>query len=150
MSLEQEVEMMRQIPLFSRIAPAMQKLLCFGSERLIYDPGQHLVQVGDMADAAYIIIEGSAAVTVPGPRGPVTVNTLGKNEVIGEIAVFADLPRTATVTATTRVEALRISKDLFINVVRQNPDAAIELIRVLALRLTNTTQQLIKSTAAAK
>jgi CRP/FNR family cyclic AMP-dependent transcriptional regulator len=150
MSLEQEVEMMRQIPLFSRIAPAMQKLLCFGSERLIYDPGQHLVKVGDMADAAYIIIEGSAAVTVPGPRGPVIVNTLGKNEVIGEIAVFADLPRTATVTAATRVEALRISKDLFISVVRQNPDAAIELIRVLALRLTNTTQQLIKSTAAAK
>lgn len=150
MSLDQEVEMMRQIPLFSKIAPAMQKLLCFGSERLTYDPGQILVKMGDMADAAYVIIDGSAEVSVPGPSGPVVVNTMGKNEVIGEIAIFVDLPRTATVTAVTKVEVLRISKDLFINVVRQNPDAAIQLIKILALRLVNTTQQLIKSTAAAK
>lgn len=149
MSLDQEVEMMRQIPLFSKIAPAMQKLLCFGSERLTYDPGQILVKVGDMADAAYVIMDGKAEVSVPGPRGPVVVNIMGKNEVIGEIAIFVDLPRTATVTATTKVEALRISKDLFINVVRQNPDAAIELIKILALRLANTTQQLIKNTAGA-
>ncbi|TAK46982.1 MAG: cyclic nucleotide-binding domain-containing protein [Betaproteobacteria bacterium] len=150
MSLDQEVEMMRQIPLFSRIAPAMQKLLCFGSERLTYDPGQVLVKVGDMADAAYVIIEGQAEVSVPSQRGTVVVNTMGKNEVIGEIAIFVDLPRTATVTAITKVEVLRISKDLFINVVRQNPDAAIELIRILAMRLVNTTQQLIKNTAGAK
>ncbi len=149
MSLDQEVEMMRQIPLFSKIAPAMQKLLCFGSERLTYDPGQILVKVGDIADAAYVIMDGKAEVSVPGPRGPVVVNIMGKNEVIGEIAIFVDLPRTATVTATTKVEALRISKDLFINVVRQNPDAAIELIKILALRLANTTQQLIKNTAGA-
>lgn len=149
MSLDQEVEMMRQIPLFSKIAPAMQKLLCFGSERLTYDPGQILVKVGDMADAAYVIMDGKAEVSVPGPRGPVVVNVMGKNEVIGEIAIFVDLPRTATVTAMTKVEALRISKDLFINVVRQNPDAAIELIKILALRLANTTQQLIKNTATA-
>ena len=147
MSLDQEVEMMRQIPLFSKIAPAMQKLLCFGSERLTYDPGQILVKVGDMADAAYVIMDGTAEVSVPGPRGPVVVNTMGKNEVIGEIAIFVDLPRTATVTAMTKLEALRISKDLFINVVRQNPDAAIELIKILAMRLANTTQQLIKNTA---
>lgn len=148
MSLDQEVEMMRQIPLFASIAPAMQKLLCFGSERLTYDPGQVMVKIGDMADAAYVIIEGSGEVTVPGARGPVVVSHVGKNDVIGEIAIFVDLPRTATVTATTKVEALRISKDLFINVVRQNPEAAIELIRVFALRLVNTTQQLIKASAA--
>ena len=148
MSLDQEVEMMRQIPLFAKIAPAMQKLLCFGSERLTYDPGQVMVRVGDMADAAYVIIDGGAEVTVPGANGPVVIGKIGKNEVLGEIAIFVDLPRTATVTATTKLEALRISKDLFINVVRQNPDAAIELIRVLALRLANTTQQLIKATAA--
>ena len=147
MSLEQEVELIRQVPLFSKIAPAMQKLLCFGSERLTYDPGQNLVKVGEMADAVYVIIEGSADVTVPGPRGTVVVNTLGKNDILGEIAIFVDLPRTATVCAATKVEALRISKDLFVNIVRQNPDAAIELIRILATRLANTTQQLIKHTA---
>jgi CRP-like cAMP-binding protein len=150
MSLEQEVELIRQIPVFSKIAPAMQKLLCFGSERLNYDPGQVLIRHGDMADAAYVIIEGKAEVSVPTPRGTVVVNTIGKNELIGEIAIFVDTPRTATITAISKVEVLRISKDLFINVVRQNPDAAIELIRILAARLANTTQQLIKNTAVPK
>lgn len=150
MSLEQEVELIRRFPIFSKIAPAMQKLLCFGSERLTYEAGQVMIQVGDAADAAYVIIDGSAEISVPTPRGPVVVNTIGKNEIIGEIAIFGDMPRTATVTAIARVEVLRISKDLFINVVRQNPDAAIELIKILATRLANTTQQLIKSSAAPK
>jgi CRP-like cAMP-binding protein len=150
MSLEQEVELIRQFPIFSKIAPAMQKLLCFGSERLTYDAGQVMIQVGDAADAAYVIIEGSAEISVPTPRGSVVVNTIGRNEIIGEIAIFGDMPRTATVTAVSKVEVLRISKDLFINVVRQNPDAALELIKVLVTRLANTTQQLIKSTQAAK
>jgi len=150
MSLDKEVELIRQIPVFKSIAPAMQKLLCFGSERLTYDPGQVMIRLGDSADAAYVILEGDAEVSVPTPRGTVVVNTLGKNSLIGEIAIFVDSPRTATITALTRVEVLRISKELFINVVRQNPDAAIELIRILAARLANTTQQLIKNTAGPK
>jgi len=87
---------------------------------------------------------------VPTPRGTVVVNTSGKNEIVGEIGIFGDMRRTATVTAVTKVEVLRISKDLFMNVVRQNPDAAIELIKILATRLANTTQQLIKSSTAPK
>lgn len=150
MSLDQEVELIRRFPIFSKIAPAMQKLLCFGSERLTYDPGQVLIQVGDAADAAYIIIDGSVEISVPTPRGTVVVNTSGKNEIVGEIGIFGDMPRTATVTAITKVEVLRISKDLFMNVVRQNPDAAIELIKILATRLANTTQQLIKNSATTK
>ena len=150
MSLEQEVELIRQIPIFKKIPPAMQKLLCFGSERLTYNAGQILCKAGDVGDAGYVLIEGAVEITVPTPKGPIVINTMGRNEVIGEIAIFGDVPRTATVTATTRGEALKISKELFINIVRQNPDAAIELIRILAIRLSNTTQQLTRTAAAAK
>ena len=109
MSLEQEVELIRQFPIFSKIAPAMQKLLCFGSERLTYDAGQVMIQVGDAADAAYVIIGGSAEISVPTSRGPVVVNTIGRNEIIGEIAIFGDMPRTATVTAITIEHAAAFS-----------------------------------------
>ena len=83
------------------------------------------------------------------PKGPLVVNTLGRNELIGEIAIFGDVPRTATATAVTRVETLRISKDVFHSVIRENPDAALELIRILASRLANTTAQLSKQRSAA-
>ena len=91
------------------------------------------------------MIDGSIEITVETPKGPLVVNTLGRNEIIGEIAIFGDVPRTATATAITRLETLRISKDLFHSVIRENPDAALELIRILASRLANTTAQLSKT-----
>ncbi|MBI2752893.1 MAG: cyclic nucleotide-binding domain-containing protein [Betaproteobacteria bacterium] len=150
MSIEQEVELIRQFPIFQKIQPAMQKLLCFGSERLTYDPGQIVVREGDAADAVYVLIEGAVEITISSPKGPIVVNTIGRHEVIGEIAIFGDVPRTATVTAIARVDALKISKGLFINIVRQSPDAAIELLRILSTRLANTTRQLTRTAAASK
>ncbi|HYN11202.1 MAG TPA: cyclic nucleotide-binding domain-containing protein, partial [Burkholderiales bacterium] len=99
MSLEQEVELLRQFPIFTRMQPAMLKLLAFSSERLTYSPGQVMFKAGDMGDAAYIVIEGDVEISVPTPRGPIIVNKLGRNEIIGEIAIFGDVPRTATATA---------------------------------------------------
>jgi len=145
MSLEQEVELIRQFPIFSKIQPAMQKLLCFSSERLTYDAGQVMFNAGDAADAAYIIIDGSVEISVPTPSGPIIVNTLGKNELLGEIAIFGDVPRTATAKALSKLETLKISKDLFVKVIRENPDAAVELIKILAGRLANTTSQLTQT-----
>jgi CRP/FNR family transcriptional regulator, cyclic AMP receptor protein len=84
-------------------------------------------------------------ISVPTPAGPIVVNTLGKNDIIGEIAIFGDVPRTATAKAIGKIETLKISKELFMRVVRENPDAAIELIRILASRLANTTNQLTRT-----
>ena len=149
MSLEQEVELIRQFPIFSKIQPAKQKLLCFSSERLTFDAGQVMFRAGDAGDACYIVIDGSVEISVDTPKGPLVVNTLGRNEIIGEIAIFGDVPRTATATTLSRVETLRISKDQFLSVIRENPDAALELIRILASRLAHTTAQLTKARVAA-
>jgi CRP/FNR family cyclic AMP-dependent transcriptional regulator len=145
MSLEQEVELIRQFPIFARIQPAMQKLLCFSAERLTYNAGQVMFKAGDMGDAAYIVIEGKVEISVPSSSGPIVVNMVGRNEIIGEIAIFGEVPRTATAKAVTRLETLRISKELFTKIIRENPDAALELIRVLAGRLANTTAQLSRT-----
>jgi CRP-like cAMP-binding protein len=150
MSLDQEVELIRQFPIFSKIQPAMQKLLVFSSERLTYDPGQVMFNAGDMGDAAYIVIDGSVEISVPTPGGPIVVNKLGRNDIIGEIAIFGDVPRTATAKALTPLETLKISKELFTKVIRENPDAALELIRVLAARLANTTNQLSRTISGTK
>ena len=145
MSLEQEVELIRQFPIFSKIQPAMQKLLCFSAERLKYDAGQVMFNAGDSADAAYIIIEGEVEISVPTPSGPIVVNSLGKNDILGEIAIFGDVPRTATAKALTKLETLKISKELFMKIIRENPDAAVELIKILAARLASTTHQLTRT-----
>jgi CRP/FNR family cyclic AMP-dependent transcriptional regulator len=145
MSLEQEVELIRQFPIFSKIQPAMQKLLCFSADRLTFAAGQVIFNAGDVGDSAYVIIDGSVEISVPTPSGPIVINEMGKNDLLGEIAIVGEVPRTATAKALTKLETLKISKELFLKIIHENPDAAVELIRILAARLASTTSQLSRT-----
>ncbi len=147
MSLNEEVELLRNIPLFARIEPSKLKLLAFTSERLSYQRGQDLCVQGEDGDSAYIIIDGTAEVIVNTQTGPLTVAGMKKNDVVGEIAILCDVPRTATVRATSDLTALRISKDLFFRLVMEFPQMAVEIMRVLAGRLNTTTAQLMQARA---
>ena len=142
MSLNEEVELLRNIPLFAKIEPSKLKLLAFTSERLTFKAGDVLFRQGDMGDAAYILIEGQAEVAVDTAKGPLKVARLGKNDLVGEIAILCDVPRTATVTAETELVALRVTKDLFFRLVTEFPQIAIEIMRELAHRLERTTSDL--------
>ncbi len=142
MSINDDVELLRRIPMFAKVEAAKLKLLAFTSERVTYDAGQELFHQGDMADAAYIIVDGDVEVLVDTPRGPLAVATLGRNEFVGDIGVLCDIPRTATVKAATRVTTLKISKDLFFRMVTDFPAMGVEVMRVRAHRLEQTTAQL--------
>ncbi len=142
MSLQEEVDLLRTIPLFSRIEPSRLKLLAFTAQRLTFAPGDLLCRQGDEGDAAYIIITGDADVLVESESGPVKVATLGPNDLLGENAILCDVPRTATVKAVTKVETLMISKELFFQLINQFPSISIEIMRELARRVEKTTTML--------
>ena len=142
MSLNEDVERLRNIPLFAKIEPSKLKLLAFTAQRLTFNADESLFHQGDIGDAAYIIIDGNADVVVDTPNGPITVAQLGKNAFVGEIAILCDVPRTATVTATSELTTICISKELFFQLVGQFPQMAIEIMRELAHRLELTTRQL--------
>ncbi|GAB4178638.1 MAG: Crp/Fnr family transcriptional regulator [Thalassobaculales bacterium] len=142
MSLNEEVELLRNISLFAKIEPSKLKLLAFTSERLTFPEGQALFEQGDVGDAAYIIIQGSAAVLINTPAGRVEVARLGKGDVVGEIAILCEVPRTATVRAVSSLTALKISKDLFFRLVTEFPQIAVEIMRELAQRLERTNLRL--------
>ena len=142
MTLQKDVEVLRNIPLFKKIEPAKLKLLAFTSEHLEFMPGEALFHEGDVGDAAYILLEGDADVVVRTPRGEMRVATLGQNDIVGEIAILCDVPRTATVVARDRLVTLRVSKDGFFNLVTQFPTVGVEIMHELASRLHQTTQQL--------
>jgi len=142
MSLVEEVEVLRNIPLFANIEPSKLKLLAFTSERLTFQPGQSIMRQGEHGDDAYVIIGGSADVLINTPGGPLKVASMTKNDFVGEIAMLCDVPRTATITASSEVVTLRISKELFFRLIREFPQMAIEIMRVLAQRLEKTTADL--------
>ena len=142
MSLNQDVEILKSIPLFAKIEPSKLKLLAFTSERLRFRSGQSLFKQGDFGDAAYVILDGEVDVLVQAPQGLVKVAGLDRGEIVGEIAVLCDVPRTATVTATTPLETLKISKENFFQLIQQFPQIGLEVMNELAGRLHQTTQQL--------
>jgi CRP/FNR family cyclic AMP-dependent transcriptional regulator len=150
MSLKQEFELLRRVPFFAEIEPAKLKLLALMSERVGYDPGKIMMRQGDPGDAAYLIVDGEAEVIVETPAGPVTVDILGANEIVGEIAILCNVPRAATVRAKNRLVALRIPKETFIRMVREFPTMAVTIMQELAHRLQNTNNQLRTAQAEVK
>ncbi|HEX6013121.1 MAG TPA: cyclic nucleotide-binding domain-containing protein [Geminicoccaceae bacterium] len=146
MTLQQDVEVLRKIPLFAKIEPAKLKLLAFTSEHLEFMPGEAICEQGEQGDAAFIVLDGEADVVVQsGGQGPTKVATVGKHDIVGEIAILCDVPRTATVRATTPLSALRVSKDGFFNLVTQFPQVGVEVMHELASRLHQTTQRLTEA-----
>ena len=145
MTLQQDVEVLRKIPLFAKIEPARLKLLAFTSEHVEFRAGEAVCRQGDPGDAAYIVLDGTADVVVQGEGGPMTVATIGRNDIVGEIAILCDVPRTATVLATTQLVALRVSKDGFFNLVTQFPQVGVEVMHELAARLHQTTTRLTEA-----
>jgi len=146
-SINEEVELLQQIPLFAKIEPSKLKLLAFTSERLTFRTGDELFHQGDVGDAAYIIIGGEADVILTTDSGDIIVATFKRNDIVGEIAILCDVPRTATVKAKEQLEVLKISKDLFFRMVGEFPQMAVEIMRELALRLDRTTDQLMKASS---
>ena len=145
MSINEEVELLRQIPLFAKIEPSKLKLLAFTSERLKFKADEELFHQGDIGDSAYIVIGGQADVILSTDRGEVVVSTVKRNDIVGEVAILCDVPRTASVKAKEDLEVLKISKDLFFRMISEFPQMSVEIMRELAARLDRTTDQLMRA-----
>lgn len=148
MTLDTEVQSLRQVPMFRDIDPSRLKLLAFTSERIRFSAGQKFFSQGDAADAAYVILEGKADVVLSNKGADVKVAELGRNAIVGEMGILADTPRTATVVAAEASSALRIDKRVFLELLTQFPQMSIAIMRELAHRLERTNAQLLARSAS--
>lgn len=148
MSINEEVELLRSIPIFASVEPARLKFLAFAADRIRFQEGQELFHSGDAGDAAYIIIEGEADILIATGDHEVKVASAGANDIVGEIAILCDVPRTATVRAVSNLEALRISKELFFQTLQEFPQMGVQVMRELAHRLELTNAKLREVIAA--
>src|SRR3954462_13289303 len=150
MNLNEEVEILKGVPLFSKMEPAKLKLLAFTGERMTFASGQEVCHQGDPGDAMYVILGGVADILIDTAGGQVRVAELKKNGFFGETAILCDAPRNATVKASESLLTLRISKEMFYRLVSEFPTMAVEMMRELALRVEDTTQKLSEAMAANK
>jgi CRP-like cAMP-binding protein len=144
MTLDSEVQSLRQVPMFKDIDMSRLKLLAFTSERIHFSKGQRFFAQGDAADAAYVILDGKAEVVLSAAGGgEIKVAELGRNALVGEMGILSDTPRSATVIASEASSALRIDKRVFLELLMQFPQISIAVMRELASRLERTNAQLL-------
>ncbi|GAA6161111.1 Crp/Fnr family transcriptional regulator [Ruegeria sp. HU-ET01832] len=98
--------------------------------------GDVLFEQGDEGDALYAILEGTLGVSFLAMSGRKLSLTLMKpGEVFGEIGLFDNGPRTATIAAAEPSRVLRVRRKDVMNQIRQHPDLAVDMIRLAGLRM---------------
>jgi len=123
--------------LFRGLSPAELDRLERVAHRRHYDPDAVIVQEGQGGIAFFVVINGLARVTRQGSDGKqLELRTIGPGGVFGEMALFSDRPRTATVTAIEPTECLALHRLEFLDELRRSPEVALRLLDTLALRLS--------------
>ena len=106
--------------------------------------GDCLIRQGDVSDALYIVVNGRLRVTLRPPESyPLEnptdaeeqfVREIGAGEMVGEIGLLTDSPRTATVTAIRGTIVVKLSQAVYTTLLMQHPQAMFQIARILATR----------------
>ena len=101
--------------------------------------GETLMRQGEPGDAMYLSISGRLRASVLGEDGAEhMVREMGRGEVIGEMSLYTDEPRTATVEAIRNSVLVRLAKSEFASLLASSAQMSIALTRQMIKRLTST------------
>lgn len=107
------------------------------------EAGAILFHEGDVADAAYIIRDGSVDIFKHTGQGEVKLATLNTHDVLGELALFEQgVPRSATARAVTDVVLEVITRDEFEQMLNECPPRILPIINMVLDRLRNSNRRL--------
>ena len=124
--------------MFAKLDASKLKLLAFTSEMLVYNDGEELLHIGDSADCAYVIMDGKVDVLTETDNGPVVASTLQRNQLFGEMALLNSAPRNATLTANGDLKVMKITSDMFLRLLSENADMALDVMRQLSDKLAKS------------
>ena len=124
------VERLRSVPLFRSCSDKELAFIASRADEVDIQAGRVLTEKGKSGGDFFIILEGKAEVDAgQGKR------TLGPGEFFGEIALIDNGPRTATVKAATPMRCLVLGHAQFRDVLHQNGEIAVKILRAVTERL---------------
>jgi CRP/FNR family cyclic AMP-dependent transcriptional regulator len=141
MHIEDIAAMLGRVPMLAKLDPTRIKLLAFTGQLLRFSPGEYLMRVGDTSDCTFLILEGGVDAVVDSAKGEILLTRAGPNDMVGEMGVLMNVPRTAGVRANSDVRALRITAKMFLRLVSESPEVALDVMRTLAERVLLNSRQ---------
>lgn len=137
--------MLRNVKCFSTLEDEVLKLLQGTMQYAAFEPGQDLCLEGDDGDRMFVIESGEVAVLKRGDQGTdVEVATLGQGDIAGEMSLFGEQQRTATLRATHRAEVWTLTHSAFRQVLEQNCSLAVGMLSCLSQHLCRGTSVVAK------
>jgi CRP/FNR family transcriptional regulator, cyclic AMP receptor protein len=130
-SRDTKVEALARAPIFEGLSKQELGELAKVTEDLDFAPGKVFCTQGEVASDFFVIMEGEAEVTRDGTK----VAVHGPGDFFGEIALVEDVPRTATVTATSPVRCFVVHRGRFTRLLDEQPEVERKVLRALAKRL---------------
>jgi len=117
-------------PLFSGVSRRRLRKLVRKATFVEFAAGDRVVTGEKRSDSLYVILSGAAQAL-----GKPAAQTLHVGEYFGEIALFGEAPRSATVVATEELHVMRLPRQSALRLAREHPDIAFTMLRNLGTQL---------------
>jgi|SRR5215207_8451112 CRP-like cAMP-binding protein len=114
------LRLLREHQAFGALPEQDLKTLIVHSDLIEFAEGELLIRQGAPSDSVLLIVQGEVDVCVETSQGQVQLGRMSSGALVGEVGVFADLPRTASVRAHTPTQALKIARDDVLQVGGEN------------------------------
>ena len=133
----ERMRFLKKLPLFEQLTAEQLEMVASIMRLISVEPGTYLCRQGDVGKELYIINSGRVEVVHEDDAESNVIYTAGEEECIGEMAILADIPRTASLRTRGIAELYVIDGKHFMALLHRNPELAISMIRLLVRRLTN-------------
>jgi CRP/FNR family transcriptional regulator, cyclic AMP receptor protein len=137
------VELLARVPVFSTLVPADLERIAELAVPRDFEPGQVVFREGDSSDTCYIVRSGRArAVREHSDGRVITLATFGPGDIFGELAMFEDELRSATVEAIEPTSAVAVLGPDMRRLMAEHPQISTRLVIALGRRLRETNERL--------
>ncbi len=130
-STVEKILFLKTAPLFEQVSGEDLAPMARVATEESYAASESIFAEGEMGDALFVILSGKVALT----KADEPIATLGSGEAFGEMAVLDASPRSATATAATDAELLRIGSEEFYEILHEQVEIAEGVIRMLTARM---------------
>jgi CRP/FNR family transcriptional regulator, cyclic AMP receptor protein len=126
-----KVQLIGRVPLFAGCSRSELARVAQLADELTVPEGKELTREGTPGREFFVLVDGAAAVRRKGRK----VGELGAGDFLGEIALLANVPRSATVVTTAESRVLVITDRAFRSLLRESPSISVKVLQTLAERV---------------
>ena len=139
------IELLSHVPVFETLGPRELTQVAAVTVPRSFDAGHVIFREGDQSDTCYIVRHGHArAIREHGDGRTLTLAHFGPGDIFGELAMFDDERRSATIETLDHVDAIAVLGSDMRRLLREHPDISVKLVISLGRRLREANERIAR------